>query len=324
MDWIEIVVCIDKWFVMPTGVMMYSVCVNNPDIGIRFHVIVDDSVPESGKDDLRKMVDKFSGKDIVFYNIDITCFPSFPINTAHLSQASYYRLMLSEILDGDLHKVLYLDGDTIVRHSLLPLWNVDVRDVAIAAVSDVSECDIRRFNILHYSMSLGYFNSGVMLINLDYWRDNNVAKDFYDYVKNYPDRLRFHDQDVLNYFFRHKKRELPIKYNLQREHLIKYKYPFYDYWKREKEVLEARRDPVIVHFTSLDKPWNRELLYQAHPFSSTFFKYQEQTEWKGHRTDKRSGKQHVKDFVGELLRCVGIRHPQKRRVSIFVDLEPID
>ena len=126
MDRIEIVVCVDKWFVMPTGVMMYSVCMNNPNVDIRFHVIADDSVPELGKDDLREMVEKFSGKEIVFYDIDITRFPSFPKVSVNLTQASYYRLLLSEILSKELHKVLYLDGDMIVRHSLLPLWTVDL------------------------------------------------------------------------------------------------------------------------------------------------------------------------------------------------------
>ena len=44
----DIVASTDKWYVMPTGVMMYSVCVNNPDVEIVFHVIHDDSVTSKG------------------------------------------------------------------------------------------------------------------------------------------------------------------------------------------------------------------------------------------------------------------------------------
>ena len=40
----DIVACTDNRFVMPTGVMIQSVCVNNPDVDIVFHIIVDDSV----------------------------------------------------------------------------------------------------------------------------------------------------------------------------------------------------------------------------------------------------------------------------------------
>ena len=50
----DIVACTDKWFVMPTGVMMYSVCVNNPDADIVFHVIHDDSVTTKDRSDFEK------------------------------------------------------------------------------------------------------------------------------------------------------------------------------------------------------------------------------------------------------------------------------
>ena len=50
----DIVASTDKWYVMPTGVMMYSVCVNNPDVEIVFHVIHDDSVTSKDRRDLEE------------------------------------------------------------------------------------------------------------------------------------------------------------------------------------------------------------------------------------------------------------------------------
>ena len=140
---IDIVACTDKWFVMPTGVMMYSVCVNNPDVDIVFHVIHDDSVTSKNRRDLEKTVAEFKGKSIAFYHIDVTKFPCFPNVTTDtpITQASYYRLMLSEILPKSIQKVLYLDGDIIVRHSLLPLWNTNLKDYAIGAVPDAFEIE---------------------------------------------------------------------------------------------------------------------------------------------------------------------------------------
>lgn len=41
---IDIVACAHKWYVMPTGVMMLSVCMNNPDVDIVFHIVTDVSV----------------------------------------------------------------------------------------------------------------------------------------------------------------------------------------------------------------------------------------------------------------------------------------
>ena len=74
----DIVACTDKWFVMPTGVMMYSVCVNNPDVDIMFHVIHDDSVTSKNRRDLEETVTVFERKMITFYHIDVTKFPCFP------------------------------------------------------------------------------------------------------------------------------------------------------------------------------------------------------------------------------------------------------
>ena len=58
---IEIVTCI-KRFVMPTGVMMYSVRVNNPDVDIVFYVIHDDSVTSKNRMDLEESITIFEGK----------------------------------------------------------------------------------------------------------------------------------------------------------------------------------------------------------------------------------------------------------------------
>ena len=320
---IHITVCIDHGFVMPTGVMMYSVCTNNPEVDIRFHVIYDDSITEEDKNDLRETVIAFSGKEMAFYHINHSRFPSFPNLSGQMTCAAYYRLMLSEILPKDLSKVLYLDGDLIVRHSLLPLWNVELHNLAVAAVSDSNDCAISFYNRLRYPISSGYFNSGVMLVNLDYWRENEVFKGFIRYIRDYPERIYLWDQDVLNYYFHDKKFELPIRFNLQRGHLIKYN--GYDYWRREQEITEARRDPVIVHFT-MEKPWNKYLYQPAHPFSNTFYKYQELTKWKGVKIDKRSRMKRFKNYVSDmLLRRCGLMSPRKILFySDFISIEPID
>lgn len=189
MEIMNIAVCTDKWFVMPTGVMMYSVCVNNPDVDIVFHVIHDDSVTSKNRNDLEETLAEFKGKSIAFYHVDVTKFPSFPnIIIGHgITQATYYRLMLSEILPETIHKVLYLDGDIIARHSLLPLWNMDLKGYAVGAVPDLLEIEYSKefSSRLNYPPQYGYFNSGVLLVNLDYWREHRVVRDFVRYLQEH-------------------------------------------------------------------------------------------------------------------------------------------
>ena len=316
----DIVACIDKGFVMPTGVMMYSVCVNNPDVDIVFHIIADNSVTQRDKRDLEETVTAFQEKQVVFYLVVETMFASFPSleNRSDLSQAAYYRLMMSEILPDSIQKVLYLDGDIIVRDTLLPLWNTDLSNHAVAAIPDSWEGRMEFYDRLKYPPSLGYFNSGVLLINLAYWREHAIASKFNDILRNRAHDIFYHDQDVLNVLFKDCKVNLPIKYNMNSGFL--WKTPEYDYWKYEREVLEARRSPVIVHFTGW-KPW---YVYQRHPhpFNSTWFRYQDQTRWKGVKFDKRPLKLQVINYVADMLRRYGLKSPVSP--SYYIDIPPVD
>ena len=321
---IDIVACTDKWYVMPTGVMMYSVCVNNPDVDIVFHVFYDDSVTSKNRRDLEKTVAGFSGKSIAFYHVDVTIFPSFPNATTKtaITQACYYRLMMSEILPETIHKVFYLDGDIIVRHSLLPLWNTDMKGYAVGAVTDVNEIEYSRAysTRLKYPPEFGYFNSGVLLVNLEYWREHRVVRGFMRYIQEHADILTCHDQDVLNALFYDKKVVLPIKYNLVCGFM--WSSSQHDFGRYEKEMQEALKDPVVVHFTG-GKPWQQYSRLPQHPFSSTFFKYQSQTRWKGVKIDRRSFKLRVINYVADILRKYGL----KSQVSPwyeYIDIAPLD
>ena len=314
----HIAICLDKDYVIPTGVLMYSACVNNQDMDIVFHILIDESVTEKEQQDLRDIINKFEGKRVIFYPIKSMTALSFPLIKKHLTRAAYYRLFLSDILPSTIEKVLYLDGDIIVRHSLLPLWNTDITNYAAGAVMDVCDGDIKIYNRLRYPYRKGYFNSGVLLINLRYWRDNNIVTEFTEYLNAYPERIMQEDQDVMNVVLQDKKLKLPVKYNLQTAFLTND--PFWDYWKYESEVKMGIDDPVIVHYTSKWKPWYANLPF-PHPYRNTFLKYQCQTKWKNCSLDCRSLYMKIRNYLGGVLRKVGVK---KQTNSIFVVTSPID
>lgn len=319
---LDIVACTDKSFVMPTGVMMLSVCVNNPETDIVFHIILEDNVKAGDRQSLEDIVSPYNGKSIVFYyandEIQKMTFPEG--EKLDITKVTYYRLFLAESLPQDIDKVLYLDGDLIVRHSLLPLWNVELGEHALAAVSDCSISCIEYYNRLHYPYELGYFNAGVLLINLRYWREHQVVKVFESYMEKHGDAIKYHDQDVLNVVFCENKILIPIKYNLQHGFLEK-KSISYDYWKLENEVLEARENPCIVHFTYRDKPW-RKYQIESHPFSSTWDKYQNMTKWRGLKFEHRTKKKRLSNIIGNLLRKIGLVPPLFN--IDYLEIAPID
>lgn len=320
MDAIEIVACIDHRYTMPTGVMIHSVCINNPGQDIRFHVIVDESITVEDREDLQNV----AGRNVVlFYEVESKAFCSMPL-LPRFSCAAYYRLLIPQILPGDIPKVLYLDSDVIVRRSLLPLWETDIEGYALAAVIDNLDSAIGTFNRLKYSPSLGYFNAGVLLLNLKFWRENNIHSEIRSYMKNHYEDIIFCDQDILNYVFRERKRLLPIKYNFQTCFLYSVDNCGFDYWKYEEEILEARKDPVVLHYT-MGKPWMEG---SDHPYRSTFFKYQDETKWKGciWKTPKRPFWVKVRSHLKNILVEMGLlkASADAQKATLFLDLPPID
>ena len=320
----DIVACTDKWFVMPTGVMMQSVCMNNQETEIVFHVVLDDNVTAKDRQDLLDIVASYIEKSVVFYDVNKEMqdriFPAGRFRS-DITKTTYYRLFLAELLPHEIDKVLYLDGDLIVRHSLLPLWNIDFGENAVAAVNDCSSGLIDYYNRLKYPYDLGYFNAGVLLVNLKYWREHYVLRDFIAYMEKHAESIRCHDQDILNAVFCDKKVFVPLKYNLQHSFLWKNNQE-YDYWKYEREVLEARWDPTIVHYTN-DKPWYK---YQRcpHPFRSTWDKYQNQTKWRGMKVEKRPMKLRIINFVADIIRKKGIIPISNDSKCDYIDITPID
>ena len=315
----DIVVCIDRMFVMPSGVMMYSVCDNNREEDITFHVVVDESLTQNDKNDLLETISLFSKKKISFYTINSQLVSSFPIIRNDLTHSTYYRLFLTEILPNTLDKILYIDSDCIIRHSLLCLWETDIEGYAVAAVGEATEGDIKRYNRLHISPQIGYFNAGVLLINLKFWRKNKVLFLFSDCLEKYETRIQAEDQDILNIVFANQKLRLPVKYNLQPKFL--FKECECDYWKYRKEIEEAKSDPVIVHFLGKDKPWDT-YIREPHPFISTFYKYQNQTLWKGVKFERRPFKLRIRHFFADGLRRVKLKSPLKK--LYIQNLTPID
>jgi len=100
---IDIAVCLDKGFVMPTGVMMYSVCVNNQDVDIDFHVLIDESVTDEDRQDLKDIANKFSGKRVYYYTIKRQSAISFPLNFKYITQSVPFPIKRGS-LQNDLRR----------------------------------------------------------------------------------------------------------------------------------------------------------------------------------------------------------------------------
>ena len=100
-------------------------------------------------------------------------------------------------------KVILLDPDTIILKSLLPMWNVDLTDKYFGAVEEY------RGTWRPYGKT--YYNSGVMLLNLEEIRKDHFDDQLINVLNSTP--LRLTEQDAYNLLGKHKAVSLPVEYN---------------------------------------------------------------------------------------------------------------
>lgn len=208
------------------------------------------------------------------------------------SKTLYFPLKLPSICKDE--RVLFLDADTFVLGDLSKFYNQPLDGYYLAAVNDYGMIsDLKTNNqlklgentvdIKHYFGNIRkwnntdmqrYFNSGMLLMNLDEMRKNNVEKAVMDSLKS--NIFAFPDQDCINYVCHDHVKIVEPKYNFM---VI-----FKSTWSRvEEETLERllpykteKERPLIIHY--LLKPWrkpNAEL-----PFSKEYNEVKAMTPYK--------------------------------------------
>lgn len=181
----------------------------------------------------------------------------------HITRAAFMRLELARIFPN-LEKVLYLDSDLIFIKDVRDIWETDIEGKPLAAVRNAGKSATQRLGL---TPSHVYFNSGVMIMDLEYYRRENVRERAYKWLQDNNDSRAFHDQDALNVIYQDKVFELPYRFNMQ-AFLYRFFFSFAD--EERARIVQEESEKVVVHFSSGRKPWHRGDL---HPHRELFMKY---------------------------------------------------
>jgi lipopolysaccharide biosynthesis glycosyltransferase len=193
------------------------------------------------------------------YTVTADDFSALPISLRYgerLTNATYYRMALPDLLAPHIKKVLYLDADMLVLGDISPLWDCDCQNVAATVVADGSLSYQKRWEVIG-SDNPHYFNAGMMLINLDKWRIEDLAAMTLSFLNESQD-WEYNDQDLLNLALNDCVQYVDEKWNAQSFH-----------FRQDKDIT-----PMLVHFTGVEKPWHissnhplRQLYIEARRFS---------------------------------------------------------
>lgn len=155
----------------------------------------------------------------------------------------------------NISKVIYFDCDVIVTTSLTNLFNVDVTNYAFAAVKDINKRMLKK--------NPNYVNSGVLLLNLDYWRKENIEEKLLNFTKENIDNIKTGDQEVLNRCLFGKIKVIDDEWNVQSS----------NFTNRSSYT----NSPKAIHFVARNKPWSKKS-FSYH--KNEYFKYLQLTPWK--------------------------------------------
>lgn len=216
-----------------------------------------------------------------------------PLNArAHYSLDTWTRLWVADFFPPEADRVLYLDGDIVVIGEIASLWYADLGGALLGAVDIPGS----QAGIIRHGMRAedGYFNAGVLLIDLAQWRETHAMDEALDYVSAHPERVPDVDQDALNACFHGRRKRLAYKWNV-----------IWPYFREPPtvglpmaEVEVIRKEARIVHFNGASKPWS---YFCDHPLKGEYEKYLRMTEWRDFVPPDRTALNIVRKAVSAIL-----------------------
>jgi lipopolysaccharide biosynthesis glycosyltransferase len=266
-------------FAPDCAVMLASLVATNAAELVHVHLLHDESLSAASLDALRRVV---VGSGARFDARAVAVDPHrrwpgserFPVN-------AWYRVRLPELLPG-VERVLYIDADALITARIDELWSADLDGALVGAITNpLYEKMIPRIQSeLGLPDGTSYFNSGVLLIDLDAWRTAGITDAICLFVAGHA--IVWPDQDALNGVLHGRRLRLHPRWNAM-PGLWELPTRYLPY--TSDEIREAKASPAIVHFVGPYKPWH---FRSRHPFRAEWFQYVERTPWRGRPVEGRS------------------------------------
>ncbi len=258
----------DTNYQMGAAVSMVSILESNreKDRKYFFHIFTDDVSLEYANR-LRVISQEFDAC-IEIYTVDEKVLDRLPASTVW-PLSIYYRLLAFDYLSKRISKLLYLDSDIICINDISELEMMDLGTNFAAVVADVKSTQKNNQQRLCIDFQGKYFNSGVILANLEQWAVNNCSSQIFSLIENESTtgKLKYPDQDALNIIFLGRLIYLQRKYNsifpLKSEFEKKNKNHY------KKYITE---DTVFIHYTGITKPWHAWAGYDSAMFFRRIYK----------------------------------------------------
>ena len=266
-----VVYATDENYVKLTAVSIYSLLVHNPGIDV---AILASNISSKSAALLTTLVTRFNSTlRIIDVEIELE---QLRLQNApgYTSYSTYSRHFAPQLLHQHYDRILYLDCDTFITGNIADLLNLSLEDRRFAIGYDCLYNNYKK--LIGLSPEQPYFNTGVLLIDIQTWIAQECTARFFDCLKcraHLPSILP--DQDILAHSLARDAAILPPQYNFlthfqmfrTRNDVLRATGIPASAWYTEEQYAAAREKPVIHHFLghTLGRPWYRESLNPLRP-----------------------------------------------------------
>jgi lipopolysaccharide biosynthesis glycosyltransferase len=287
------VACVtDAFYVRHLGVTLCSLLENRSENYPVHFLVFANQIRSDDHNRLVALIERYQCA-YTFLSINLDEYPELP-TYEHLTQTTYYRTTLPDALEKHIPRVVFLDCDVIVKGDIRLLYNYPLNEKVIGAVENPG---FSRYDQLNIPVGCGYFNAGVLLIDVVKWRQHEYGRKIMRFLTENASNglLEAGDQDAFNALLCDQWKPLPTKWNVQRQMF------------KDPQTYPGAANPAIVHYTSSRKPWD---YLNDHPYKNEYFRYLKCTPWKNKRVIPKDFT--AKNMTKKILRSLGVAPYQRK------------
>ena len=270
-------------YAMPMGVMLFSLLVNLKNFDEAIIYIISSNLSCPTVERLKRVLHATRIKVESHFEKPDTALQFVP-TVGHVSTDAYSRLILPRVIPERFEKALYFDCDICVTGDVSNLWDQDIGGRALLAGVDIGIGVVSRPHGLPNYRELGlepdhpYFNSGVLVMNLKKWREQDFGARILSYRSENLGIIRFNDQDSMNAVLARDWLRLDLRWNVDvtkvcnceclPDSAVKV-----EVIRRQRELLAK---PGVLHYSNIFKPWLAE---HNPPKTGTWIQYLARSRW---------------------------------------------
>lgn len=291
---LSLAAAVDEGYALPLAVMVRSVLDQAPKDSALHIFILDGGLSESTRSKLDHSW-RDSRLRATWLHPDLSSTSDLAVSN-HISRATYLRLLLDTVLPDHVKRLLYLDADVLVRRDLHILWQEPLNGNIVLAAQDagapvldaastlpnferckkflVSGLPVPNYRDFPLEPGRKYFNAGVMLIDMQAWRAQQIGERCLELLREQRDKAQWWDQYAMNVVLDGCWGELDPRWN---QGARIYAYPSSEQSPFDEDTFcKLRDDPWIVHFSAHIKPWH---YHSDHRYTAEFRAKLRHTAW---------------------------------------------